>query len=287
MVDQHWNEIEAEYALAEGGVTVSRGGKVRMVEIGAVEKVPRTTLLIAHGHAGHASSPRADNPVVTLSNAVAKVAAWQPPMSLNDVTRAYFERLATISSPEEAARYNHVNDPAVQQYLLQHEPSHANMLRTTITPTIIKGGFRLNVIPSEAEATLDIRALPDQDMERLYSDLRRIIGDPNIEVKPRPREGRGRPATRPSRTDSEMFRALEHAQQKMFPGAITLPAMRGGATDSAQLRDKGVDAYGFGPVTDENEAHGAHTEDERVRADSIPKLVEFLWRAVVEVAAAK
>jgi acetylornithine deacetylase/succinyl-diaminopimelate desuccinylase-like protein len=84
-----------------------------------------------------------------------------------------------------------------------------------------------------------------------------------------------------------MFRALEHAQQRMFPGAITLPGMRGGATDNAQLRARGVDGYGFGTITDEHESHGAHTEDERVREDSIFKLVEFLWRAVVEVAATR
>jgi acetylornithine deacetylase/succinyl-diaminopimelate desuccinylase-like protein len=287
MVDQHWSEIEAEFALAEGGTTMARGGKVRTVEIGATEKAPRPVLLVAHGRAGHASSPRADNAVVKISNAVAKVAAWHPPMRLNDITRAYFERLATISTPEEAARYNHVSDPAVQQYLLEHESSHANMLRTTITPTIIKGGFRLNVIPSEAEVSLDVRALPDEDMDHFYAELRRVIGDSAVDVGPRPREGKPRPTSRPSRLDSEMFHALEHAQQRMFPGAITLPAMRGGATDSAQLRAKGVDAYGFGPVTDEHESHGAHTEDERVLESSIPKLVEFLWRAVVEVAASR
>jgi len=287
MVDKHWNEIESEYSLAEGGATFSRAGKVRTVEIGAVEKVPRPVLVVAHGRAGHASSPRADNAIVGLASAVAKVAAWQPPMRLNDVTRAYFERLATISAPEDAARYMHVADPAVQQYLLQHEPSHANMLRTTITPTIIKGGFRINVIPSEAEASLDVRALPDENMEHFYAELRRVIGDKSVDVGPRPREGRERPATHASRLDSEMFHALEHAQQRMFPGAITLPAMRGGATDNAQLRAKGVDGYGFGTITDEHESHGAHTEDERIREDSVPSLVEFLWRAVVEVAAAK
>jgi acetylornithine deacetylase/succinyl-diaminopimelate desuccinylase-like protein len=83
-----------------------------------------------------------------------------------------------------------------------------------------------------------------------------------------------------------MFRALEHAQQRLFPGAITLPAMRGGATDNAQLRAKGVDGYGFGPVVDEQETHGAHSEDERMLETSVAKLAEFLWCTVVEVAAA-
>ena len=73
----------------------------------------------------------------------------------------------------------------------------------------------------------------------------------------------------------------------MFPGAITLPQMSSGATDSAQLRAKGVEAYGFGPIVDEHDGHGAHSDDERVAEAAIPKLVEFLWYAVLEVAATR
>lgn len=285
MVAQHWKEIEAEFALAEGGTTIVRDGKVRIVEIGATEKVPRPIRLVAHGRAGHGSRPTPDNAVVKIAKAVGKVAAWQPAMHLNDITRAYFERLATISSPAQAARYNRVADPAVQKYLAEHEPSLANMLHTSISPTIIKGGFRINVIPSEAEAELDVRALPDEDMDRFYAELRRVINDEAVDVGPRAREGELRPAGRPSRLDSEMFRALEHAQKRMFPQAITLPAMIRGATDNAQLRARGVDAYGFGTMTQENESHAAHSEDERVLEAAVPKLLEFLWNAVIEVAA--
>jgi len=285
MLARHWKEIEPEFALAEGGTTLMRGGKVRIVEIGATEKVPRPVRLLAHGHAGHGSRPTPDNAVVRIANAVGKVAAWQPPMRLNDITRAYFARLATVSTPAEAARYNRVADPAVQKYLAEHEPSAANMLRTSISPTIVKGGFRINVIPSEAEADLDVRALPDEDMDHFYAELRRVIGDKAVDVGPRTREGELRPASRPSRLDSEMFRALEHAQKRMFPEAITLPSMIRGATDNAQLRAKGVDAYGFGTMTPEHESHAAHTEDERVLEAAVPKLAEFLWNAVIEVAA--
>ena len=208
-------------------------------------------------------------------------------MRLNDITRAYFERLATISTPEEARRYNHINDPAaapaIEKYFAQHETGHNAILRTTVVPTIIKAGFRSNVIPSEAEATLDVRALPDENMDRFYAELRRVIGDSKVEVVPS--KNRGRPVSRPSRLDTEMFRALEHAQRRMFPGAITLPSMSSGATDMAQLRAKGVEAYGFGAVVDEHDGHGAHGDDERVAETSIPKLLEFLWYAVLEVAA--
>jgi acetylornithine deacetylase/succinyl-diaminopimelate desuccinylase-like protein len=289
LVGQHWSEIEAEYALAEGGATASRDGKVRYVGISATEKVPRPVRLVAHGEAGHGSRPTSDNAVLRLASAVSKVGAWQAPMRLNDITRAYFERLATISAPEDAARYNHVGDskaaPAIEKYFARHELSHNAILRTTVVPTIIRAGFRTNVIPSEAEATLDVRALPDEDLDRFYAELRRIIANPNVEVIPSKLPGR--PFTRPSRLDTEMYRALEHAQRRMFPGAITLPQMSSGATDSAQLRAKGVEAYGFGSIVDERDSHGPHSDDERVAETSIPKLVEFLWYAVLEVAAAR
>jgi len=84
-----------------------------------------------------------------------------------------------------------------------------------------------------------------------------------------------------------MFHALEHAQRRMFPSAITLPQMSSGATDMAQLRAKGVAAYGVGPIVDGQDAHGAHSDDERIAEASVPKLVEFLWYAVLEVAAAR
>jgi acetylornithine deacetylase/succinyl-diaminopimelate desuccinylase-like protein len=288
MVAQHWPEIEAEYALTEGGGGILRNGKPTYLGISTTEKVPRTVRLVATGTAGHGSIPRPDNAVVKLATAVSRVAEWQPPMRLNDTTRAYFERLATISSPEDAVRYKQIVDRtkarAIEAHFSRHELMHYSMLRTSVVPTIMKAGFRSNVIPSQAEATLDIRALPDEDMPKLYSELTRVIGDPSVEVVP---PTSGRPVAPPSRLDTEMFRALEAACQKVYPGAITLPTMLTGATDNAQLRAKGVQAYGFGPMTDEQDrlAHGAHSDDERLAVDALYKEVQFLWEAVIRVAA--
>lgn len=288
---KHWPEIEAEYALAEGGATHARDGKVRFVEIATTEKAPRTTRLVAHGSAGHGSRPRQDNAVIHLASAVAKFQSWQPPMRLNDTTRAYFERLATISSPDEAYRYNHITDKAhnaeIQDYFAKNEPGNYSILRTSVVPTIIKAGFRSNVIPSEAEATLDVRALPDEDMDTLYAEMRKVINDPMVEVVPS--QFGGRPFGKPSPIDSELFKALENTQRKMYPGAITIPGMLTGATDMAQLRQKGVKAYGFGPVVDETETelHGAHSDQERLLESSMYQMCQFLWDVVIQVAAGK
>ncbi|HVP45665.1 MAG TPA: M20/M25/M40 family metallo-hydrolase [Bryobacteraceae bacterium] len=289
MVERHWDEIDAEYALAEGGYVSARNGKVRFIEIATTEKVPRGLKVVAHGASGHGSRPRPDNAIIRLAAAIAKFGSWQPPMRLNDTTRAYFERLAAISPAEEAWRYTHITErdkaPQIERYFAEHEIGHYSILRTTVTPTMIKGGFRMNVIPSEAEAFLDVRALPDEDMDQLRAQIRHVLADSNVDVLPAERGER--PAGPPSRIDTEMFHALERVQQRMFPGAITLPAMLTGATDMAQLRTRGVQAYGIGPIVDEADggSGGAHADDERLAETSIEKLVEFLWYTVLDAAA--
>jgi acetylornithine deacetylase/succinyl-diaminopimelate desuccinylase-like protein len=290
LVQEHWADIEAEYALAEGGFVHSENGRVRFVEIAASEKVPRRAKLIATGTSGHGSRPRRDNAIAHLSTAVSKIANWEPPMRLNDVTRTFFERLGTISPPEEAARYNGLVDPrrtaAIQNYFAEHDLGKYSILRTSISPTMLNGGFRENVIPSQAEAMLDIRALPDEDMTKFYAEMGRVIGDPAVKIVP---SAPGRPAAPPSRLDTEMFRALEAAQRRLYPGAITVPGMVTGATDLAQLRAKGVQAYGIGPRFDEAEfaEHGWHSDVERLSEDSLYGLVQFMWYAVIGIAATK
>ena len=284
MVDKHWDKIDSEFAIAEGGSIPTRAGKVAYVGVATTEKVPRGVRLVAHGTSGHGSLPRLDNPVVHLAAAVAKMGEWQPPMRLNETTRAFFERMAKISPPGEAALLGRLADPEVQATLRRTNIQYNSMLRTSIAPTMITGGFRTNVIPATAEATLDIRALPDEDMDRLVAEMKRVINDPTIDIV---RNSFGeRPTSAPSRLDSEMFRALERANATVFPGSVTVPMMLTGATDMAQLRAKGVLAYGVSEPADEHDPT-AHGNDERIGIAALGTYVEMIYRAVVEVAAAR
>jgi metal-dependent amidase/aminoacylase/carboxypeptidase family protein len=112
-------------------------------------------------------------------------------------------------------------------------------------PTALKAGVGLNVIPSEAEATSDVRALPDEDIPRFLEDLKQLIDNPAVRIVPITTNLR--PVGTPSPLDTEMYRALEHASAAMYPGATVLPTMSTGATDMAQLRAKGIASYGIGP----------------------------------------
>lgn len=285
MVAKHWEKIDCEFALNEGGRIFEENGSVKYVAVATAEKVPRPFLLSARGTSGHGSRPLPDNAIVHLAAAVAKLGTWQAPLRLNDTTREYFKRLATISPPEQARLYTNLDDPQAQETLRLKEPAMNAALRTTFTPTIIKGGFRLNVIPGDALAQIDVRALPDEDIEALASEVRRLIGDPQIEVVPP--ASAGRPATPPSRMDTEMFAALERAQKQVFPGAITLPQMTVGATDSAQLRAKGVQAYGINTLVNDTDGARMHGNDERVNIAGLGKFLEYLWTVVTDVAGAK
>ena len=288
LVAKHWDKIACEFALNEGGRIHEVDGKVTYVGVATTEKVPRPFLISAKGTSGHASRPRPDNAIVHLCAAVAKVGEWQAPMRLNETTREFFKRLATVSSPADAFLFTHLEDPAVgklaQEKLRLNHGTYYAMTRTTLVPTILKGGFRINVIPGDALAQVDVRALPDEDIERLAETLRKIINDPQIEVVA---PVGGRPTSAPSRHDNEMFGALEGAQKRQFPGALTIPLMVVGATDSAQLRAKGVQAYGVGTVYADKEVTAMHGNDERINLKGLGQFTEFIWHTVLEIAAAK
>ncbi|HYA16225.1 MAG TPA: M20/M25/M40 family metallo-hydrolase [Bryobacteraceae bacterium] len=289
MVANHLDEINAEFAITEGGgATSDNNGKVEFVTVGTTEKVPRRARLVATGISGHGSVPRVDNPLIHLSEAVAKVGTWETPMRLNDTTRAYFEKEATMATPEQAARYNAILKggaaaEAAQKYLAVNEPSKYSMLRTSVVPTMMKAGVGANVIPSEAEATLDIRALPDEDMNRFWEEMKKVINDPAVRIEPI--TGNLRPAGPPSRLDTDMYRSIERVSRGMYPGAVIVPTMSTGASDMAQLRAKGIPSYGIGPVTSEqdNAQYGAHGDVERLLESSVYQFVEFTWRVVMGV----
>jgi acetylornithine deacetylase/succinyl-diaminopimelate desuccinylase-like protein len=289
LVNERWNEIDAEFCLAESGGVRRTGDQNRYAYVETAEKLPRSTRLIARGPSGHGSRPMRSNAILHLSRAVEKLALWDPPMRLNDTTRTYFEKLAAVSDPEDAARFKALFDPqkapAVREYLAENDPFKYSMLHTSISPNIFQGGYQVNVIPSEAEATLDIRALPDENIAEFYDLMRKVIDDTSIEIVPETRNQR--PPAAPSRLDTEAYRAVESSFKGVY-GVPTLPMMQTGATDMAFLRAKGMQCYGIGPMVDDEDApkgFGAHSDQERILEQAVYKHVQFFWTAVMGVAA--
>jgi len=289
MVEKHFDAIDAEYCLAEGAQNILEDGKVKIVGIETTEKMPRRVTLIARGTPGHGSVPTLTNSVAILANAVAKAGSWQTEVRFNDTTRKYFQRLAEISNDEDAHRYRNVENPdegdAIQQHFLETFPFHYSISRTSVVPTVMDAGFRKNVIPSEASAILDIRMLPDEDVESFYAELAKVIDDPRVEIVP---EDIYRPAAPPSDIDNEMFQTLERVAVDMYPSTTVLPMMSTGATDMSQVRAKGMQCYGIGParsVEEINSGFGAHGDNERIAEKDFIELVHYMWNVVLEIAA--
>jgi acetylornithine deacetylase/succinyl-diaminopimelate desuccinylase-like protein len=285
--DRQFPAIDAEYCLAEGGGVTREGGKVQFASIQTVEKIPRAIELTATGISGHASIPLQTNALIHLAGAVEKVANWEAPIRLNETTGTYFRRLAQISSPEAAARYRDVLDPnkvaAIDRWFKANEPRHAALLHTTATPTIIDGGYRVNVIPSEAKATIDVRTLPDDDPAEILELVRKAVNNPAVKV-----EWGGR-NSRPAGTsglNNEAFKTIEAAVTRHY-SAPTLPTMGTGATDMAFLRARGVQCYGIGPgvdIEDGPKGFGAHSDQERILESELHRFVRFNYDVVANLA---
>jgi acetylornithine deacetylase/succinyl-diaminopimelate desuccinylase-like protein len=291
VIKNNWPDIDAEYCLTEGGEFLSVGGKVLYQKVEVTEKVGRGMRLVAHGTSGHGSMPREDNAIVHLSAAVSAIGHWQPPMHLTDVTRTYLERLMTVSSPEDAARIKALFDSstteAAQEYYRKNDIEMNSILRTSISPNIIQGGFRSNVIPSEAAATLDIRAIPDEDMDKFKEMMTKVIDDPAVTIESSRRNFAAAPPPAASGLQTEMFKALENAQQKIYPGTATLPWMATGATDMRGLRARGVQCYGIGPEIPKEDlvTHAMHSDNERIKESALYSFVHYMYDAVSQVAA--
>ncbi len=288
MVNNHLDKIDAEFCLAEGGGVTRVNREVQYASVQTVEKIPYAVELVATGVAGHGSVPLQTNSVARLARAVAAIADWRTPVRLNETTAAYFERLASISPVADAERYMAVLDPGrvseADEYFLANEPRHASMLRSSLSPNIFDAGYRINVIPSEARAQVDFRALPDENVPEFLNEIRRVINDPAVEVS------LGQRNTRPpgqARLDTPAFSAIEANVNKHY-GVITLPTMSTGATDMAYLRNTGIQCYGIGPAIDVEDGplgFGAHSDQERILISELNRFVRFNWDVVLELAA--
>jgi acetylornithine deacetylase/succinyl-diaminopimelate desuccinylase-like protein len=293
LVRDHFADIDAEYCLAEGGGVTRIGGQTKYATVQTLEKIPRGIEIVAHGISGHGSIPLKSNAIVHLAGAVAKIGDWRPDIRFNETTGTYFRKLAAISPPEVAKYYRDVlsPDPKVQRaaddWLFENEPRHSSMLRTSVSPNIFQGGYRSNVIPSEAKATLDVRALPDEEPAKFLEQVKRVINDPAVEVHFTNESIR--PAGPDANLNSEAFKALDAAGTKIY-NAPTLPTMSTGATDMAQLRARGVQCFGIGPAADFEDApkgFGAHSDQERLLESELHRFVHFNWEVVYELARSK
>jgi acetylornithine deacetylase/succinyl-diaminopimelate desuccinylase-like protein len=287
--EKHWDKIACGYSINEGGDVVSANGKVQYVGIQASEKVSVNVDVIAKGTSGHASVPRQDNPVTHLAAAIAKIGTFETPVQFNSVTRAYFEGLAPLQDEDTSKwmRALETSDRAdhAARWVSDANPVWNSMLRDTISPTILQAGIRQNVIPAEARGVLNIRLLPGNMASPLLAKLQTLVSDPEIRFEVQPNAGETAPS---SSVTSDLYNAISQEAKQQFPGAVVVPEMSTGATDSIPLRLRSVQAYGLVPFPmTEADLARKHADDERIPIDSFRKGIDFLYSVVTDFAVAK
>ncbi|HEV2298991.1 MAG TPA: M20/M25/M40 family metallo-hydrolase [Candidatus Acidoferrales bacterium] len=288
-IKNYWEKIAAGFAINEEGRVIVKDGKVQYVGVQAAEKVPVNVTVISGGTSGHASVPLADNAVVHLAGAISKIADYQTPFQLTPVTEAYFEQLSLAVDPD-TGKWMRALDMSSRADLAEKKISEASpiwnsMMRDTISPTMLNAGVRANVIPSEARATLNVRLLPGNSIEALLAKLRQVVNDPRISFETDTSIGESAPS---SSLDSDLYKTITQASNEEFPGAVVVPMMSTGATDSAFLRLRNVQAYGLLPFPlAEEDILRMHADNERIPVASFQKGIEFLYRIVSDFAVSK
>ncbi len=289
VIEKYWDKIACAFAINEGGRVTLKGGKVQYVAIQASEKVPFNVTVTATGTSGHASMPRSDNAVVHLAAAIAKLGAYQSPAQPTTIVRRYFEQLAKVEEDETAkwmrALEQTERSDLAAKHLSEQNPLWNSMLRDSIAPTMMQAGIRGNVVPSQDTANINIRMLPGHSVDELIVQLGKLVNDPQIRLQLAPDSGENAP---PSDIESALYKTIERVAGQDFPGAVAVPFLSTGATDSAQLRLHKVQAYGLNPfpLTEEDQMR-MHADDERIPIDGFRKGVAFLVHLVNDFAAAK
>ncbi|MEO8028570.1 MAG: M20/M25/M40 family metallo-hydrolase [Bryobacteraceae bacterium] len=282
------SKIDAEFAINEGGHVVSLRDGQRVFEIQTSEKIPTRITLVAKGTAGHASLPRSDNPVLRLAQAIVKLCETDQPVHLTATTRRYLREMAKLDdyrwlAPLLPKLENPATSTAAANQIRARDPEIDAMLRTSVTPTILHAGFKINVIPNRADGQLDVRRLPSETKDEVMSRFQKIVNDPSITIEQA--GGQQMPATEPSSLNTVLYKAIERAISKVNNGDVSVPYMTRGATDGAFLRARGTAVYGVPLFVYDNKESRAHGNDERIPLKAVDDGAELLWQMVLEVAA--
>jgi acetylornithine deacetylase/succinyl-diaminopimelate desuccinylase-like protein len=242
--------------------------------------------LTAKGDAGHASMPMPDSSVNRLVKSLNRIVENPPKPMILPAVREYFKRISpTVGEPYKSAFANideSVKKPDLYQDILKDKFTSA-MLRNTISPTVLKSGYKTNVIPAEAYAELDCRILPGVSKDTFISSVKETMKDPSVEVGVLDWVH-----TDASPYDTDCFRAITKVIGKNLPGVPVVPMVMPWFTDSHWFRDIGIISYGFVPFrADPTHLATMHGKDERIQTAYYKESIKLMHEVLEELCAEK
>ena len=274
--------LKAKFVLNEGaGGLLGADGRHVALDVQAGEKVYQDFELETTNPGGHSSRPVRDNAINDLAAGLARLAAYQFPISVNTTTRAYFESQAKLApAPVSADMLAVLRDPpdaAAAERLWAANPGWNSMLRTTCIATQIDGGHAPNALPQRAHANVNCRILPGVPIETVRAEIQKAVADDRISV--RPTGAPGQPAPVPPLTPSIM-EPVKKVAAKLWPGIPVVPTLSTGATDGRFLNAAGIPTYGLSGMFHDTEGSRAHGLNERIRVQSLLEGRRFLYEVV-------
>ena len=276
------DQVKADYVITESGGFPIGSEEATKLPVLVAEKGILWSKLRVTGTPGHGSMPfRTDNALVKAAEVVRRISSHEPKTQIQDEWRQF---VGTMGLPEE------MTAPLLQEEgftdVIAHLPIGMSRMayscaHTTITPTVIESGGKLNVIPDTVEIDLDIRTLPGDGADEVKAIIDEALGDLASDVELVVQSEH--PATRSSK-DTPLWDVLERTSRRFYPGSELVPMLMVGATDARFFRDAGSVAYGFGlfsrKLTLDDIAAMGHGDDERIDLTSLG-LVTSMWDVLI------
>ncbi len=279
LLENYRSLIDAEYCLNEGGGGLIKNGKYLLNEVQASEKVYLSFNLEVKNRGGHSSLPTKDNAIYHLAEGLIRLARFEFPVHLDEITRAYFARSAALETGQVAADMKAVtlNPPdAAAVARLSQVPLYNALMRTTWVATRLAGGHADNALPQSARAVVNCRLLPGESADEVEQTLIEVLADQQILVS---RIGIPKPSPA-SPLKPEIIKPIEQITEQIWPGVSVIPTMCTGGTDGLYLRNAGIPTYGVSGIFEDMDDVRAHGKDERIRIRSFFEGQEFLYRLV-------
>ncbi|MBV9304107.1 MAG: M20/M25/M40 family metallo-hydrolase [Acidobacteriaceae bacterium] len=288
LLKNHRELIDAEFVLnGDGGGVNTENGKPVNVSIDASEKLYADYELTVTNAGGHSSLPVPDNAIYHLADALSRLERHSFPFELNNVTRAYFGRMATVETGQKAADMKAIlknpPDPAAIERL-SADPNDNATFRTTCVATRLEAGHANNALPQTARANVNCRILPGHSREEIRQTLIGVFRDPKITVRyvathgESPDRALAQQSFPPVPLRPDVMHSLEQIAAQMWPGAPVIPTMATGASDAVYTTAAGLPTYGISGIAIDMDDVRAHGKDERIRTQSFYDGLEFRYR---------